>query len=256
MDSMTGQREEELKSAANALMDARRTKTAIVDLSDAQRPTDLAEAYAVQDKLAATYGEIGGWKIGAPTPEATPIFAPMPKAWIAAAGSTLTGLAYRGLEAEIAFLVGKDLPPRAEPYTREEALAAMASCHPAIEVLETALRDPGTAPRLTMLADLQLHGAFVFGPAFEDWENCDFNQEMVTLAVDGVLRVERTGSNTSGDLAKLVPWLANEGAVRTGGLKKGQWITTGSWTGNTLANATSVVEVVFGSAGKVGLQFA
>ncbi len=51
------------------------------------------------------------------------------------------------------------------------------------------------------------------------------------LAVDGMVRVERTGSNTSGDLMRLVPWLANEGAVRTGGLKAGQWITTGSWTG-------------------------
>jgi 2-keto-4-pentenoate hydratase len=71
-----------------------------------------------------------------------------------------------------------------------------------------------------------------------------------------VVRVERTGSNTSGDLAKLVPWLANEGALRTGGLKKGQWITTGSWTGNTLAESTSVVEVVFGTAGRVGLRFA
>jgi 2-keto-4-pentenoate hydratase len=245
----------ELRSAVDALVDARRTKVTIADLMDAQRPVDLDEAYFVQDNIAAQYGELGGWKIGAPTPEAAPIFGPMPKAWMATDGSTLTGLAYRGLEAEIAFLVGQDLPPRDVPYTREEALAAMASCHPAIEVLETALSDPMNAPRMTMIADLQVHGGFMYGPAFEGWQDFDFNMETVTLAVDGIVRVERTGSNTSGDLAKLVPWLANEGAARTGGLKKGQWITTGSWTGNTIAGPESVVEVVFGKAGKVGLRF-
>jgi 2-keto-4-pentenoate hydratase len=71
-----------------------------------------------------------------------------------------------------------------------------------------------------------------------------------------VIRVERTGSNTSGDLLKLLPWLANEGAARTGGLRAGQWITTGSWTGNTQATSGSSVEVLFSTAGRVDLRFA
>ena len=74
--------------------------------------------------------------------------------------------------------------------------------------------------------------------------------------VDGVVRVERTGSNTAGDLLRLLPWLANEGAARTGGLRKGQWITTGSWTGNTLASSRCPVEVLFSTAGRVDLRFA
>jgi 2-keto-4-pentenoate hydratase len=76
------------------------------------------------------------------------------------------------------------------------------------------------------------------------------------LAVDGIVRVERTGSNTAGDLLRLLPWLANQGAARTGGLRKGQWITTGSWTGNTLASSRCAVEVVFSTAGRVDLRFA
>jgi len=70
------------------------------------------------------------------------------------------------------------------------------------------------------------------------------------------VRVERVGSNTSGDLVKLLPWLANEGAARTGGLRKGQWITTGSWTGNTLGSTGSVVDVAFSTVGDVTLRFA
>ena len=76
------------------------------------------------------------------------------------------------------------------------------------------------------------------------------------LSIDGVVRVERTGSNTSGDLLRLLPYLANEGAARTGGLRAGQWITTGSWTGNTLASAGSTVEACFSTAGLVQMFFA
>jgi 2-keto-4-pentenoate hydratase len=253
---MTGLREQELTAASNALLDGRRTGGSLTDLPDNLQPVDLAEVYFVQDLMAEAYGETGGWKIGAPNAEATPLFAPMPKAWMASEGSTLTGNRYRGLEAEIAFLVGQDLPPRETPYTRAEAVAAMASCHPVIEVLESAFADPMVVAKNSMLADLQVHGGFVYGPAVANWESIDFNAEKVMLSVDGVVRVERMGSNTSGDLVKLLPWLANEGAARTGGLKKGQWITTGSWTGNTLGGTASVVDVVFSTAGSVSLRFA
>jgi 2-keto-4-pentenoate hydratase len=253
---MTGPREAILLEAADLLLDARRTHNTLTDLPPELQPEDVAEAYFIQDTLAAAYGPIGGFKVGAPTAGATPIFAPMPLAWIAPSGCTLAGNRYRGLEAEIAFLVGHDLPPRATPYTREETLAAMASCHPAIEVLESGLTDPMQAAKLSSMADLQMHGGFVYGPAFAGWQSIDFTTETVLLAVDGVIRVERTGSNTSGDLLRLLPWLANQGAARTGGLHAGQWITTGSWTGYTLADAGATVGVDFGAAGHVDLRFA
>ena len=254
---MTGPRENILLQAVDALLDARRTNSPILDLPANLLPLDMTEVYYVQDAIAAAFGPIGGWKIGAATPDATPVFGPMPAAWIAPSGSLLTGprWRYRGVEAEIAFLVGKDLPPRTEPYSREEALAAIASCHPAIEVLESAFIDPMQATKLAFLADLQMHGGFIYGPAFEAWRTFDFNSEKVTLTIDGVIRVERTGSNTSGDLLKLIPWLANEGAPRTGGLRAGQWITTGSWTGNTPSTSNSAVNVQFQTAGNVSLRY-
>jgi 2-keto-4-pentenoate hydratase len=253
----SGAREEQLLEALDLLLNARRTATPIADLPVELQPTTLEEAYFVQNRMAEAYGAIGGWKVGAPAPDATPIFAPMPLAWIAEGGSTLAGASwrYRGLEAEIAFVIGEDLPPRSTPYTLAEVTAAIASCHPAIEVLESGLTDPAAAARMSMLADLQMHGGFVYGPACPEWQAIDFTKETVSLAVDGALRVERTGSNTSGDLIRLLPWLANEGAVRTGGLKRGDWITTGSWTGNVQATASSTVDVRFGAAGRVDLRF-
>ncbi len=264
---MTGVRRQELLEATNLLLDARRTATPIADLPLALRPTTQAEAYWVQDQMAEAYEEIGGWKIGAANPEATPAFAPMPKAWIAASGAELTSLPggrawrYRGLEAEVAFLIGQDLPPRnvaqgETPYTREEVIAAIASCHPAIEVLESALVDPEKATPLSKSADLQMHGGFIYGPAFADWRSVDFATETVKLTVNGVVRVERVGGNTAGDLLRLLPFLANEGAARTGGLKRGDWITTGSWTGNEQSTARASVIAQFGRLGTATLRFA
>ena len=255
---MNGPEESRIIDAADALLDARRTCRPIDNLPANLQPQSLDEAYAIQDRVMASLGEIGGWKIGAPSSDAMPMFAPMPLAWIAATGSMLAGerWRFRGLEAEIAFLVGRDLPPRTKPYTREEVLAAMASCHPAIEVLEPAFADPVQVPRLSAIADLQMHGGFVYGPAAPGWQSIDFSKEHVLLVVDGVIRVEGTGSNTAGDLLRLLPWLANEGATRTGGLRKGQWITTGSWTGNSLGSPGSVVEVCFDTAGRADLRFA
>lgn len=255
---ISGARERDMMEAAYTLLNARRTHTPIADLPPELQPTSVEELVRVHEEMALAYGEIGGWKIGAPSPEATPFFAPMPRAWMAASGAILSGpgFRYRGLEAEISFLLGEDLPPRSTPYSREEVIGAIASCHPAIEVLESAFIDPTAANKLSALADLQTHGAFIHGPACANWKDIDFATETVTLSIDGAVRVERTGSNTSGDLLRLLPYLANEGAARTGGLKAGQWITTGSWTGNTPALAGSHAEATFAHAGQVALRFA
>jgi len=255
---ISGSREKQLLDAANLLLDARRTHSPIQDLPPELQPTSIEEIARVHEFMADAYGEIGGWKIGAPSADATPFFAPMPRAWMAASGALLSGptYRYRMLESEIAFLLGEDLPPRSTPYTREDVMAAIASCHPAIEELESGLIDPKAANNFSALADLQTHGAFIYGPAFTGWRSVDFTQEKVTLTVDGAVRVERTGSNTSGDLLRLLPHLANEGAARTGGLRAGQWITTGTWTGNTQASAGSNVEATFEHIGTAALRFA
>lgn len=240
------------------LLDARRTNKPIADLPKNLRPATLEEAYYIQDRMSLAYEAIGGWKVGASDPEATPAFAPMPAMWMSCSGCEMRGVMhrYRGVEAEIAFKMGADLPPRDKPYTREEVIAAIASMHPAIEVLESALVDPAQATKLTTVADLAMHGGFVYGDAVPNWQSIDFAKESVTLAVDGAVRVERTGSNTAGDLMRLLPWLANEGASRTEGLRAGDWITTGSWTGNLQANAGAAVDARFSTAGRAYLRFA
>ncbi len=257
--SISPAREFVLRETADVLLAARRTNTPFEELPEALKLATEEEAFYVQDVMAEAYGPIGGWKIGARGPEGVPFFAPMPKAWMGENGTLFSGTTHRlrGTEAEIAFQIGEDLPPRATPYTRDEVIAAIGGCHPAIEVLESAYTDPMAVPRESMMADMQIHGGFVAGPAIADWQTIDWAAEKVTLLADGVVRVENTGSNPGGsDLLRLLVFLANEGAGRTGGLKRGDWVTTGSWTGVTWAGGGAEVVVEFSHSDRVSLQFA
>src|SRR5438105_9184626 len=129
-EMITGYREKELFDAADMLLDARRTHTPIADLPPDLQPRSLEEVAMIHDRMALAYEEIGGWKVGAPSADATPFFAPMPRAWMAGTGAILYGpvYRYRVLEAEVAFLLGEDLPARDTPYSRDEVLGAIASC--------------------------------------------------------------------------------------------------------------------------------
>jgi 2-keto-4-pentenoate hydratase len=255
--TLTGADKDRLYQAADVLLEARRTLRPIDDLPPALRPKTLQEAYYVQDVMLQALGTVGGWKVGAPTPEATPLYAPMPLVGLAASGDSIAKQfrRLRGVEAEIAFLIGKDLPPRSTPYSRDELVDSIASCHPAIELLESALRDPDASDRLTAIADLQSNGGFISGAPVEGWEEFDFARESAQMNVDGFVRVANGKNAAGGDLLRLVLWLANEAQSRTGGLLAGQWITTGSWTGKIMADSGSVALARFLQFGEVTVHF-
>ncbi len=257
--AITAAREAVLMQTADTLLTARRTHAPIADLPPELAPADEAEAFAVQDMVAQAYGTVGGWKIGAAGPAGVPFFAPMPAGWMGDNGALFRGINHRmfGVEAEIAFQMGQNLPASSTPYTREEVIAAVGGCHPAIEILESAFVDPLAVSRVNMLADLQMHGGFVAGPVVPQWQEINWAEEPVTLTIDGAVRVENRGTSPAGpDLVRLLIYLANEGAARTGGLKRGDWITTGSWTGVNWAAPGAEAVAHFGRAGRVSLMFA
>lgn len=133
---------------------------------------------------------------------------------------------------------------------------AIASCHPAIELLESALLDPEAADRLTAIADLQSNAGFIPAQPVDGWRDFNFANESAQMNVDGFVRVTNGKNSAGGDLLRLVLWLANEAQTRTGGLLAGQWITTGSWTGKILADSGSTVVARFPHFGEVRVRFA
>ncbi len=247
-----------MSEAATLLLDAWRHPARLLPgLPEALRPRDEAQAYAVQHAVSAGLGEVGGWKVGAAGPDAPPSCAPLPLAHLHASPAHLPADTYtlRGIESEIAFRMGRDLPPRAAPYTRAEVLDAIASCHATIEVLQSRFEDDGVLDAPTRLADFLSHGGLVHGPAIEGWRGRDLAALTVAQEVDGA--TERTGTaNPAGDMIRLVVWLANEGATWAGGLRAGQFVTCGSWTGKAYVAPGARVRACFTDAPPVEAVFA
>lgn len=244
--------------AAALLLAARRDPALrLADLPPELRPADRAAAYAIQREVAKSFAAIGGWKVSPFQPDGPPFFGALPQAGIMASPATLSSDVFllRGVEAEAAVRLARDLPPRAVPYTRDEVADAIAAFHPAIEVLQSRFLEPTAVAPLTALADTQSHGAFVHGAPVAAWRGIILDAESMVQRVDGEVNAAHTG-HPGGDLLGQVVWLANVGSVWAGGLKAGQFVTCGSWTGANRVGPAAQVRVAFSTLGDVALDFA
>ena len=219
------------------------------------QPATEADATEIQRLTMVSLGPVGGWKVGAAGPDAPPNCAPMPQSGLHTGPAQLPDDAFttRSIESEIAFVLRHDVPAREAPYARAEVAAAIAGCHTGIEVVQSRFLDPDAAGALSNLADLIRHGAYVLGPAIPDWQMIDFSHVEVCQTVSGT-ELRRTG-NPAGDMMRLMIWLANEGARWAGGLRTGQVVTTGSWTGMTPAPHGAEVTAHFTGLGRISLRF-
>jgi 2-keto-4-pentenoate hydratase len=217
---------------------------------------DERQAYAVQQLVAARLGPIGGWKVGAAGPAAPPSCAPMPLAGLFKSPKDLDSRLFtqREVEAEISFTFQTGLPPRDTPYTQQDIIAAIGTCQPGLEVLQSRLENPGAAGQLALLADFIQTGAYVWGEPIDDWQSIDFTTMQVVQSISDGPIVTRIG-NPAGDMFRLMLWLANTGTHWAGGIKAGQIVTCGSWTGKTQAPAQCEVEAEFVGALPVRLRF-
>jgi 2-keto-4-pentenoate hydratase len=243
--------------AAALLLAARRDRTKLLDhLPPELRPADRAAAYAIQHRIAGSLGAIGGWKVSPAQPDGPPVCGPLPAAGLFAAPATLpAGFSrLRGIEAEVAVRIGHDLPPRATPWSHAEVAAAIASFHPAIELLDSRFVEPGALDLMTLVADSQSHAGFVHGPPVTAWRAIDLAAEACEQFVDDRPDAAHTG-HPGGDLLGQVVWLANEGSLWAGGLKAGQFVTCGSWTGAHRVRPGARVRVRFATLGEAAVTF-
>jgi 2-keto-4-pentenoate hydratase len=245
-----------IERAATLLLDARRTSQGLAALPEDCRPATQEEAYLIQDALVRRLGPVGGWKTGAPGPAEPAAFAPILAGTIVRSATRLPAAEHRlfGIEGEIAFRFERALPERPAPYGRDEVLAAVASLHPAIEVVESRFSDFRVVDKLSQLADLVSNGGLVYGPAAKGWPSFDLARPPARIMIDGKVAAEATG-NGGGDPVRLLVELVNHVAKRHGGLAAGTIVTTGSCTGMVFAHAGARVVADFGDFGRVEVSF-
>ncbi len=238
-------------AAAQLLLEARRARRPLLELPQACRPQTAAEAYAVQDLVLEWLGPVGAWKVGAASASAEPACAPLPASFVVPSGHAFPSGSFRlnGLEAEIAFKLAQDLPPRSTPYYPDDVAAAIASVHPAIEVVDSRFTDMRGVDAFSALADLASHGALVVGSGRESDIVVDQTRQRVILEVNGKSVANNIGGNSAGDVFRLLAWLANHAAARCGGLRAGQVVTTGSCTALNLAVTPAQVRATLSGIG-------
>jgi 2-keto-4-pentenoate hydratase len=244
---------QEIAACVDALVQARRSGKQIDALPAA--PSSAAEAHGIQDRVAAALGEaVGAFKVNAPPGEEPMrglIYARMIRpspARIAPAEAP-----HLGVEGEIAFRFTRDLPARDAPYRREEVVEAMAAL-PAIEVVSSRFRDPRARPPLEQLADCLINGALVPGTETPGWSRLDLARLQVTLEVNGETVVRQHGGHIAGDPAGFAVALVN--AMRNAeGVKAGQIVTTGSWTGLRFLKPGDRCSIRFEELGRAEVAF-
>jgi 2-keto-4-pentenoate hydratase len=225
-------------------------------------PASLDEAYAVQDIVARelwtrTGAAVRAWKTGGPNAQATPIAAPIPQSNVWPSPAALHGKDFSviGIEAELAYAMARDLPPRALPYGEADVAAAVGALHVAIEICDSRLRNWRAADPLWKLADNQMNGALIVGDGITEWRRVVPEQQRAIVEVDGRMCGEATGSHPYGNPLRILPWLANHVAARCGGLRAGDVITTGAWAGMHFVESGAAVVARFPGIGEARVRF-
>jgi 2-keto-4-pentenoate hydratase len=147
---------------------------------------DAAEAYRIQDAVAARLGGVAGWKVGAKGPGATPTCAPLLAGTVShvRAGAAVRTRPVIGVEVEVAFVLGSDFPASPRGPDPDEILDAVSACHVAVEFCETRWESgPQTAP-LWLLADNQMNEMLLLGPKIPRWRELHFAALEASLSVD------------------------------------------------------------------------
>ncbi len=226
-------------AAADVLLRNWSATTRIAGLPQEMRPITRAQGYEAAAAVAQRSGsDVAGWKIAA-TSEAGqrhinvdgPIIGRILRSRLLApgAGVSLGDNIMCVAEAEFAFGFTKDLPARNEPYSQEEALDAAGSLHLSIEVPDSRYQDFTRVGAAQLIADTACASWLVLGPAVErPWRHIDLSAHAVKGLRNGKLVAEGTGKAVLGDPRKALAWFVNEASAYCGGVKAGQFVTTGT----------------------------
>ena len=257
---------DQAKEASDLLLRHWHDGTTIASLPQALRPVTRAQGYLIQSHIERLSARpLFGWKIAATSVAGQrhigvdgPLAGRLIHETVYADGATLTlgNNHMRVAEAEFAFRMGRDLPPRKEPYEQAEVLAAVAHLHLAIELPDSRFTDFTQVGAAQLIADNGCGHQFVLGPEAPDiWRSLDLSQHRVIGRV-GTLEREGVGSNVLGDPRTALAWLANELSQHGLTLAQGEIVTTGTCLVPLEIGAGDHVSADFGRLGRLSLQFA
>jgi 2-oxopent-4-enoate hydratase len=162
----------------------------------------------------------------------------------------VSGLIAPRIEPELAFVLRDDL---AGPgITAADVLSATAAVAPALEVIDSRIRDWEITLVDTIADNASCHCA-VLGTARHAVADVDLPAAAVAMSVDGAILQEGVGAAVLGDPAEAVAWLANALAGHGVTLKAGHVVLSGSITAAVPIAPGNRVVADFGPLGFVAV---
>lgn len=161
-----------------------------------------------------------------------------------------------GIETEIAVRLGRDLPPRAAPYTRDEAAAAVAEVMAAIELVDDRYRDFATIGAATLIADNAFDAGSVLGAAVTSWRGLDLAALEARTLRDGEVLATGLGEALLGHPLDALAWLANRRSALGAGLAASTFVSLGSMTPVIWVEAAARYRIEVEALGAVEVEVA
>ena len=254
-----------IESAALRLIDAAATATPCPPLRELLPDGDLDDGYEVQRivrervfgdrrrvgrKIGLTSAAVQD-VFGVHTPDFGVLYADM--AYGDSEPIPFGQLLQPRIEAEVAFVLGHDLPARA--VTASEVLQAVDFVVPAIEVCDSRVANWDIAIFDTV-ADNASSGVYVLGGAPRSMRDIgDLRECEMTIVTDGSVVSSGTGAACLGHPLNAVVWLANAVAERGEPLKAGETVLSGSLGAMVKVEAGATYEATISGLGSVRAVF-
>lgn len=256
-----------MSANAIALTAARFDKNRIPALPEP--PADVRSAYLEQAVVVRSWlerlgGELAGYKVACTNEIAQkhlgtdgPFFGRLFSATVWDSPVTVDSSPFfmRVIEPEFGFQMAADLPPRAEPYSRDEVAAAAGLLLPAIEIVDSRYDEWTTAGLRALIVDNACHGGWVRGPRCSDWRSLDLAAHPVRLFLNGKETTSGTGAAVLGHPLNALTWLANKLTGFGTGLRAGDFVSTGVCTDICFAEPGDRLVADYGSLGQIELKF-
>lgn len=236
-------------------------------LPESLRPTTRQEGYAIQSRLERQGADsVFGWKIAATSAAGQahiavdgPLAGRLLADRVVAAGGICPVGAnqMRVAELEFAFRLGQTLAPRAEPYSVDEVMQAVATLHPAIEIPDARFARFEQVGAAQLIADNACANYFVLGLAApESWREIELAAHPVVGRVNDGDAQPGVGRNVLGDPRLALQWLANELSQLEVPLAAGHVVTTGTCLAPMAFAPGDHIHGAFGVLGSVSVEMA
>ncbi|MEU1404975.1 fumarylacetoacetate hydrolase family protein [Streptomyces sp. NPDC005728] len=254
------------EEAAVLLRRAERNTAPIEPLSALLPGLGLADAYGVQRaniaRRRADGATVIGHKVGLTSPAmqqllgvTEPDFGHLVDDMVRRDGTAVFAGRYcrPRVEPEICFLLSR--PLRGPGVTADDVLAATEAVAPALEIVDSRIRD-WNITLVDTVADNASSGGLVCGPWTPVGRAPDLASVTVELLLDGRPSAAGSGREVLGHPAAAVAWLANTLAGFGAALEPGQLVLPGAMTTAPFVTAGQRIEARFTGLGPVSVTFA